>query len=165
MKRIIVFFIFLFIFASNYCFATDYKISEELQNQYRNEIYKTIKKELPKTKKKINKEFLNAQKTYNKYLKDKNKLNNTDKYVFELQNYQRGIEVYETIFISLLIDITNKYKDINSDIPPTDFPGTLLEFLYPYFEANNIDYNQINEFDTYSANKIKELDSLMEQIH
>lgn len=165
MKKMIVFFILIFVFALNFCFAHDYKIAQEQQNQYRNDIYKTIDKELHKTKIKINKEVSDAQRTYKKYLKDKNKSKNQDKYIFEIQDCQRGIEVHETTFISILIDITNKYKNINSDIPPTDFPRTLIEFISPYFEANDIDYSKIKELDSYSANKIKELDYLMEQIY
>ena len=163
MKKILIL-CFIFIFAFN-CYAKDYKLSQELQNQYRNEIYKTIKNELPKTKNKINKEFLNAQKTYEKFLRDKNKSKNIDKYIFKIQDYQKGIETYETVFISGLIDITNKYKDINSDMPPTDFSGTLIEFIIPYFEANNIDFSQINELDSYSANRIKKLDYLLNNIN
>ena len=163
-KQIIVFLFFVFIFTLN-CFANDYIISKECQDKFRNEIYKAIEKELPKTKNNINKEFVNAQKAYKKFLKEKNKSKNTDKYIFLIQDCQRGIESYETIFISILIDITNKYKDIKNYIPPTDFPGTLIDFIYPYLEANNIDYSKINELDSYSANKIKELDFMLENIN
>ena len=101
MKQPIVILFFSFNFLIT-CFAYDYTIPKELQNQYKNEIYKTIEKEIPKTKNKINKEFLNAQRMYKKFLKDKNKLKNTDKYVFIIQDYQRGIEAYETSFIFTL---------------------------------------------------------------
>lgn len=153
--------LFMFILAHN-CFANDYTLPIELQIRYKKEIQKTIKKEVPKTKNNINKEFLKAQKTYNQFINDN--VQNSDKYIYLIQDYQRGIETYEMIFISKLIDITAKYKDINQDVPPTDFPGTLLDFIYPYFDANNIDYSQINELDSFCANKIKNLDILLQNM-
>ena len=163
MKKIIIFIFLAIIFSIN-CFSSDFKISDKFKNNYRNEIHKIIKTELPKTKKNIDKEYSNALKVYNTYKSDKNKSKNVDKYIFIIQDSQRGIEEYETTFISKLIDVTDKYINISKDIPPTDFPGTLLDFIIPYFDANNIDYNQINKLDSYSAYKIKELDILMDNM-
>ncbi|MBQ8886697.1 MAG: hypothetical protein IJY61_03255 [Candidatus Gastranaerophilales bacterium] len=80
-----------------------------------------------------------------------------------MQGYQRGIEAYETIFVSKLIDVTANFNDIENKIPATDFAGTLFNFLYPYFKGNNIDYRKYDELTKYASIKIKEIDSMLER--
>ena len=161
MKRFIFSLFFVYLFAIN-CFASDYKISDEFQDKYRNEINKTIKYDIPRTKNNINKEFLRAKNVYNKYLKNKTNPKNLDKYIFEIEDYQRGIEAYEVMFLSKLIDITDKYKNIKELIPPTAFSGTLIDFIYPYFEVNNIDFKPVEDLSKHTANKLKEIDILLQ---
>ena len=131
---------------------------------YKFEIEKTIKKEIPKTKKLIDKEFSNAQKAYKKYLNDNNKMRNIEEYVFLMQDYQRGIESYEVIFLSKLIDITAKYNNVENKIPATDYAGTLFDFLQPYFKENNINYEKYTELSEYVSIKISEIDNLIEKM-
>lgn len=163
MKKVIILIFCIYISITS-CFANTYQVPEKYKNQYKNEIEKTIKKEVPKTKKNIDKEVLAANKIYKKALNDTNKTKNMDKYIFLIQNYQRGIEVCDVNFIVLLIDITNKYINVNDKIPPTDYAGTLRNFIYPYFDSNNINYEQIHELEDYTARKILELDDYMQNI-
>lgn len=163
MKKIIILIFSIFISMVS-CFANNYQVSDEYKTQYKNEIEKTIIREIPKTKKNIDKEVLAANKVYNKALKDNNRTQNIDNYIFIIQDYQRKIEVCDVNFISLLIDITNKYININDKIPATDYAGTLRDFIYPYFESNNINYEQIYEFENYVAKKILELELYIQNI-
>ena len=131
---------------------------------YKSQIENTIEEEFPKTKKLIDIEVENAKKTYKKYLKDKNKKENIYKYVFIMQDYQRGIEAHEFMFLSKLIDITAKFNDIENKIPATDFAGALFDFLLPYFKENNIDYKKYDKLSKYTAIKIKEIDNLIDKM-
>ena len=133
------------------------------EEEYKLQIEKTIKDEFSKTKKLIDIEVANAKKTYKKYHKDKNKKEKIDEYIFIMQGYQRGIEAYETIFVSKLIDVTANFNDIENKIPATDFAGTMFDFLLPYFQENNIDYKKYNELSKYASIKIKEIDSMLER--
>lgn len=145
MKKFITLLLSIFLIPIS-CFANNSEIQNNLN--YKNEIENKIQKECPKIQKQIDKDFSKVQKVYKKYLKNKE-----NKYVFILQDYQRGIEACEVLLLSDLIEITDKYYDIKSKIPATDYTGTLFEFLYPYFEANNIDYKKYNELLEYSAKK------------
>ncbi len=160
MKKFLLVILLIFLFPV-ICFANEYKLPNYLQVKYKADIEKIINKDLPKTIKCIDKESINAKRNYNKYLKNKKDI---DKYIFIMEDYQRGIEVCEFNFASLLTDTTNKYTNIKNIIPPTDFPGTILDIVYPYFDANNIDYKKINELDSYTYNKIKEIDSLIQKM-
>ena len=131
---------------------------------YKLEIEKTITYEIPKTKKLIDKEVSNALKTYKKYLKDKNREKKIDEYVFIMQDYQRGIESCEVIFLSKLIDVTAKYINIENKVPATDYAGTLFVFLQPYFKENNINYEKYTELSEYVSIKISEIDNLIEKM-
>ena len=133
------------------------------EEAYKSQIERTIEEEFPKTKKLIDIEVANAKKTYKKYHKDKNKKEKIDEYIFIMQGYQRGIEAYETIFVSKLIDVTANFNDIENKIPATDFAGTMFNFLLPYFQENNIDYKKYNELSKYASIKIKEIDSMLER--
>lgn len=153
MKKFITLLLSIFLIPIS-CFANEYKIQNNLD--YKNEIENKIQKECPKIQKQIDKDFSKAQKVYKKYLKNKE-----NEYVFILQDYQRGIEAYKTELLSDLIEITDKYYDIKNKIPATDYAGTLFEFLYPYFEANNIDYKKYNELSECSARKNSEIEGYL----
>ena len=126
----------------------------KLPRQYKIEIQKVIDEETPKAKICIDKNFLIAQTEYSK-IQNKYK----EESVFLIEDCQRGIEVCEFNMISKLLDITQKYTDIKKEIPPTDFSGTLNDFIYPYFERNNINYKKLIELGEYSIYKINEIDN------
>lgn len=134
------------------------------EEAYKSQIENTIEEEFTKTKKLIDIEVAKAKKTYKKYLKDKNQKENIDEYIFIMEDYQRGIEEHEFMFLSKLIDITADFNNIENKIPATDFAGTLFDFLLPYFKESNIDYKKYDELTEYASIKIKEIDKLMDKI-
>lgn len=154
MKKILVLLIYIFIFPT-FCFGAEYKMQNNIK--YKKEIENKINKEFSKIKKSINKEFSNAQKAYKKHQKDKNKQENFNEYIFIMQDYQRGIETSDVMFIYSLILITNNYQKIKNNVPATDDAETLLEFIKPYFIANNINYSKINELKIYKNKKLNEV--------
>jgi len=130
----------------------------KLPKQYKIEIEKLINDEAPKTKICIDEYFQKAQ---NEYLKIKN-IKNTEyveESVFLIEDCQRGIEVCELNLISKLIDKTENYTNIKDKIPPTDFIGTLNNYIYPYFDRNNINYKELIKIREYSTNKFNEIDN------
>lgn len=80
-----------------------------------------------------------------------------------MQDYQRGIEEHEFMFLSKLIDITAEFNNIENKIPVTDFAGTLFDFLYPYFKESNIDYKKCDELTKYASIKIKKINSMLDK--
>lgn len=125
------------------------------KTEYKKKIENKIHKEIPKIKKNIYKEFKKAEKIYNKKIKNKNE--DVDKYIFIMQDCQRGIETSDVLFIYSLIQITNNYINIKNDVPATDNAETLLEFIEPYFISNNINYSKINELKIYKIDKINKI--------
>lgn len=134
------------------------------EEAYKSQIERIIEEDFPKTKKLIDIEVANAKKIYRKYLKDKNKKENVEEYIFLMQDYQRGIEEHEFMFLSKLIDITADFNNIENKIPVTDFAGTLFDFLQTYFKESNIDYKKYDELTEYASIKIKEIDKLMDKM-
>lgn len=161
MKKVIILLLSFFIINIS-CLANDSKIRNNLK--YKKEIENKVKKEFPKIQKQINKDFISAEKTYKKCLKDKNKKENIYEYIFIIQDYQRGIESYEVILLSDLINITGKYYDIKNKVPATDFAGTLFDFLYPYFETNNINYSKLQKIKLYQNYKLNKLDIYLSNV-
>ena len=156
-KKFIILFLIVLLFTLSFLFfKKDDKY--KLPAQYKVEIQKVIDEEVPKTKICVDKNFLKAQ---NEYSKIKNHIKNEyiEESVFIIEDSQRGIEVCEFNMISKLLDITQKYTDIKKEIPPTDFSGTLNDFIYPYFERNNINYKKLIEIGEYSIYKINEIDN------
>lgn len=129
---------------------------------YKIEIENTIKEEIETIKKFIDKDFEKAKETYKKALKDKSA--NPREHLFMLQEYQRGIEEHEIMFLSKLIDITTHYNVIKEKIPATNNAKSLLQFLYPYFKKANINYQKIDELDKYTTQKSKEIDNLIQKL-
>lgn len=158
MKKIIILLLTILIIPS-FCFASNYKISNNIE--YKKKIEKRINKDVPKIKRKINKDFLKAEKTYQKFIKDKNKKENIDEYIFIIEDYQRGIETSDVLFIYSLILITNDYQNIKNNVPATGDAETLLEFIKPYFISNNINYSKINELKIYKIDKINKINFLL----
>ncbi len=158
MKRLLIFLLSIFITQTS-CNAITYEVSNKVE--YKIKIEKKIHNEIPKIKRKIDKEFVNAEKTYNKYLKDKNKKENINEYIFIMQDYQRGIETSDVLFIYSLIQITNDYITIKSNVPATDNAETLLEYIEPYFKSNNINYSELNNLKIYKNDKINKIDSFI----
>lgn len=158
MKKIFISLLSMLIIPT-FCFASNYKIQNEIE--YKRKIENRINKEFPKIKRKINKEYAEAQKTYQKFLKDKNKKENIDEYIFIIEDYQRGIETSDVLFIYSLILITNDYQNIKINVPATDDAETLLEFIKPYFISNNINYSKINELKIYKIDKINKINFLL----
>ena len=153
MKKIVL---MIFIILAITTVFTKYNfVSNNLNKQYKIEIEKTIRNEIPKARVCVDKNSAKSKEFFIKSRKDKKDF---EKYLFLAENYRREIEVCEMDLISKLLDITDKYKHTEALEPPTDFIGLLLDFLYPYFDEANIDYDDFKEFNSYTAKKIKELD-------
>lgn len=155
MKRILILLLSIFIIPTS-CSAVNYEVSNNIE--YKMKIEKNIHKEIPRIKRKIDKEFIKAEKTHKKYLKDKKKKENINEYVFIIQDCQRGIETSDVLFMYSLIQITNDYITIKNNVPATDNAETLLEYIEPYFKSNNINYSELNKLKIYKNDKINKID-------
>jgi hypothetical protein len=142
MKKIILL-IFSFFISTCYIFASDNLIKSENQKQYRQEINNCIKKQVPISKKEINKVIVNIQQEENIYIKNS---------LIDI-----GIESVLFNFYMQLIDITEKYVEIKKDIPSTDYYMVLKNTLSPYLNENNINTSKINSLLKYAEKKQKKL--------
>ena len=131
------------------------------EEMYKEEIENIAKEEIETIKKFIDKDVEKAKEIYKKASKDKN--TNRKEHLFILQDYQHSIEEHEIMFLARLIDITTHYNVIEK-IPATDNAKALLTFLYPYFKQANINYQKIDELDKYTAQKIREVDNLIQKL-
>ena len=119
---------------------SEYKpINKEYSLQYKNEIEKIIKKQVPASKEAINGIFLEIEKEQNQYVK--------------LVIIEQGINSILFDFYIELINITDKYTDIKKDIPATDWYGDLKNIIYPYLIDNNINVEDINALLKYANKK------------
>ena len=160
-KKIFIFIFLLIIILLSFIFykeSNKYKLTQE----YKIEIEKLINEETPKTKHCIDEYYQKAQ---NEYLKIKNAKGSEylESSVLLIDNYQRAIEVCEFNMVSMLVEKTENYANIKDKIPATDFAGTLNEFLFPYLNANNINYKELTEISKYANTKINEVNNFSYQ--
>lgn len=134
------------------------------EDVYKIEIENTIKEEIETVKTFIDKDVEKAKEIYKQGIKAKNNNENFQQYLFMLQDYQRGIEEHEVMFLAKLTDITTHYNVIKEKLPATDNSKALLQFLYPYFKQANINYEKIEELDKYTTQKSKEIDVLIQKM-
>ncbi len=143
MKKFLLF-ICITIFLCLPVFAKYQPIPQKYSIQYRNEINKTIKYQIPISKKNIIDVFKEIENEENIYIKN---------YLIE-----QGINSIIFEFYTELINVTNKYVNIKNDIPPTDWYGDLEKILIPYLEDNNINKSKINSFINFAKNKQIEIE-------
>ena len=159
MKKILILLLMLYLFPV-FCFAQDYKIKNS--EQYKKEIEAKIAEESPKIKATIDSYFEKAKKAYSMYLQAEKNNEDTSEYDFLIGDYRRGIEYADVLFLSSLIDITDKYRGVKHEPLCTDFGGTLFEYLEPYFKANNVDYSEIYQIFIYQNKNLKKLEEHLE---
>jgi len=130
MKKLLTILLFIII-----CYTTpvmaEYKpIPENMRTQYKYELELLIKKEVPISKKAINNiEY--------EYITETNP-------VIKQTIIEYGITSILFDFYYLLIKVTNKYTDIEKDIPATDWYIELQKFINPYLIDNKINIKGVN---------------------
>lgn len=124
--------ILLLIFFSVPVYAEYKPIPQNYSKQYCQEINKTIQSQVPYYEEEINNVISEIASEQNVYMRS---------YLIE-----DGINSILFDFYMKLIDITDKYADIKSNLPATDGYGVLQEVITPYLQDNNIKSNKINDF-------------------
>lgn len=151
MKKILVL-LFVLVFNALVCFA-DYKpIPAEKSKQYKTEVESIINKEVPKAKQEVYEIFSQAKKAYK------------NKSIEDLHTYDNFIDSPEFYLHKKIIDVTDKYVAIKSDVPATDFAGAYYDFLYPYYKDNNIDLTKMYELINLCAIKQKEIEQMIQSL-
>ena len=120
-------------------------IPTEYSKQYKNEIEKTVKYQIPIAKKSINSIFKEVKTEENSYIKT--------------VTIEQGVNSVIFDFYLALIDVTNKYINIKQDIQPTDWYGDLEVIITPYLNDNHVDISKINSFLDYAQKKQIELEN------
>ena len=114
-----------------------------MRTQYKCELEQLIKKEVPISKKAIN----NIKYEY---------IKETDP-IIKQTIIEYGITSILFDFYYLLIKVTNKYTDIEKDIPATDWYVELQKFINPYLIDNKINIKGINSLLMYAERKQNKL--------
>lgn len=151
MKKVLVLLIGLLL-SVNICFAAYQPIPADKSKQYKAEVESIINKEVPKAKQEVYEIFAQAQKAYK------------NKSIEELDRYSRIIGTPEFYLYKNVINVTNKYVNIEKDIPATDYEGALYDFLYPYFKDNNVDLRKLDELTNLCGVKDKEIDQMIQSL-
>ena len=120
-------------------------VPKEFSKQYKNEIEKTVKYQIPIAKKSINSIFKEVKTEENSYIKT--------------VTIEQGINSVIFDFYLALIDVTDKYINIKQDIQPTDWYGDLKVTISPYLNDNHVDISKINSFLDYAQKKQIELEN------
>lgn len=120
-------------------------VPKEFSKQYKNEIEKTVKYQIPIAKKSINSIFKEVKTEENSYIKT--------------VTIEQGVNSVIFDFYLALIDVTNKYINIKQDIQPTDWYGDLEVIITPYLNDNHVDISKINSFLDYAKKKQIELEN------
>ena len=129
----LLFFVFVFIITN--CRA----ISRDLQ--YKKEIDAVIKKQIPYSKKQIKSIIKEIKSEENIYVK---------RVLIE-----QGINSVMLEFYIKLAGVTNKYFDINKDMPNTDYYADIKSVINPYLENNGADVLKIDTFLKYADKQQK----------
>ena len=138
MKKILSILISI-LFITIHVFAEYKPIPQNCSIKFSEEINKTLKKQIPISKKEINNIILEIENEKNSYERS---------YLIS-----DGINSVLFKFYMELINIADKYVNIKSTIPATDGYGALQEVITPYLNANNIEIKKINEFIKYAETK------------
>ena len=120
-------------------------VPKEFSKQYKNEIEKTVKYQIPIAKKSINSIFKEVKTEENSYIKT--------------VTIEQGVNSVIFDFYLALIDVTDKYINIKQDIQPTDWYGDLKVTILPYLNDNHVDISKINSFLDYAQKKQIELEN------
>lgn len=140
MKKIIVVLLLLISFCANSCFAVAYKFSKDIQQKYSNEINSIILSETIKKKNEANEVLQKAQGIYNAFLQNKNQMKLNNDYIIQLSECEMMAETPEFELYLQIIDATEKYADIENEIPATDYAGALADFIFPYLKKNKVSH-------------------------
>ena len=139
MKKFIVLFLAIVLFLLGSYFAYDKHFRYLLPKEYKNEINALLEKEIPKVTQELDE--LPGRIEIEKDPFDKEIL------------IDMGVNIILFDFYSKIIHITNEYKDIENEIPPTDFNVDLAIAIHPYLKKNKINLAAIKALLLYSNEK------------
>ena len=127
--------LFIMIFFAIPVFAEYKPIPQKYIKKYKEEINNKINYQIPVSKKEV-KDVINEIKSeQNEYVRSYLIID--------------GINVVLFSFYMELINVTDKYVNIKSSIPPTDGYGVLKELITPYLNDNKINTSKIDNFLNY----------------
>lgn len=118
-------------------------IPQELSLEYKTEVERTIKAEIPKTKRDINIVYKEVKTEQNPYIKRSIAETGITSVLFE--------------FYKNLADITNKYATKKLSLPDTDWYLTIKTCLAPYLKENDINTKPIDNLLKYAEKKQKKI--------
>lgn len=123
------------------------EIPANLRSKYKAEIEQIINEEVPNVIKNVNKSVNDAKNIHDKILK--NGYNEDDflnlNLISEVELIGTDLQLY-----SKLMQITQeKYLKKKYQPIPTDNSNPLYDYLYPYFQNNNIDTSKLEELNIY----------------
>ncbi len=152
MKRIFILLLFMFLCLP--VFAEYKPIPKELSKQYKAEIEQLIETQYPIAIREIEETSAQAHIMYLQVLKNKNLYMD-----YVSNNFDMNIDNGQFYLLSKIIDATNEYVNIKNDTAlATDYVGSLLDFLDPYFKDNKINKNKLNFIGSLVSIKAKEIE-------
>ncbi len=163
MKKIIVLLVICLI-SFNLCGCTINHKNQTpiIENSVKQNIEAYINSQTPRVKKEIDDAYLDAKDIHKNFLKEPNPKEVKWDYLDKLDTYDIYIGSPE---LHLYWDIIKKFMNVTDDnIPATDNPETLYDFIYPFLIKNGVDLTKIQEISEYGADKQQAVEKLYEEI-
>ena len=132
-----------------------------MSKQYKAEVTQFIDTQYPIAVHQTEQYRIKSHNLYEKVLLDKSL------YIdYATSNFDMNIENSEFEMLSQILAITNKYVNIKGDKSlSTDFSGSLMDFLEPYFKDNKVDTHKLNSLSALINIRYKEIIQEQESLH
>ncbi len=161
-KIIILFLIVLLIALSLLLFKKDDKY--KLPRQYKIEIQKVIDEQTLEVKNMSDESLKEANNLFDKFQNDSHAKLYKDKYLDKMEYYKNVIRNSDFIIYNDMIKITEKYANLNLNVPSTDDSYTLENILEKYLKANDINTDKLIDLAKYNSKSVKKIDNYYEII-
>ena len=161
-KIIILLLIVLLIALSLLLFKKDDKY--KLPRQYKIEIQKVIDEQTLEVKNMSDESLKEANNLFDKFQNDSNAKLYKDEYLDKMEYYKNVIRNSDFVIYNDMIKITEKYANLNLNIPSTDDSYTLENILEKYLKANDIKTGKLIDLAKYNSKSVKKIDNYYEII-
>ena len=162
-KKVLLLFIFIVIIVLS-CLLLKKDDEYKLPKQYKIEIQKVIDEETPNVKNMSDESLNEANDLFDKFRNDSNAKIYKDEYLDKMEYYKNVIINSDFVIYNDLIKITEKYANINLNVPSTDNSYTLEKILEKYFKSNNINTYKLINLAKYNSKNVEKVDNYYEFI-
>lgn len=162
-KKFIILFLIVLLFALSFLFfKKDDKY--KLPRQYNIEIQKVIDEQTLEVKNMSDKSLNDANNLFDKFQNDSNAKLYKDEYLDKMEYYKNVIRNSDFVIYNDMIEITEKYANVNLNVSSTDDSYILENILEKYLRSNDIKTDKLIDLAKYNSRSVKKIDYYYEII-